>query len=96
MTIKKKPPPDQIWCFCEECPRHPEYTEIQQERHRQNAKWGLQNHADQKWLAIMVEEVGEVANAILEGKPIHTIRGELIQVAAVVVAWCESQRRRNP
>lgn len=36
------------------------------ERIRQDEKWGLQHHFYHEWLAILVEEVGEVAQAILE------------------------------
>lgn len=39
---------------------------------------------DGQALAILVEEVGEVARAMCEGKG---LRDELIQVAAVAVAW---------
>lgn len=47
-------------------------------------------------LAILTEEVGEVARAILEGGNIvsdkHSadLRKELVQVAAVALAWVES------
>jgi hypothetical protein len=41
--------------------------EVLQERLRQEAKWGAQSHAPERWLAILTEEVGEVARAILEG-----------------------------
>ena len=40
--------------------------EIETERLRQEAKWGPQNHSPEKWFTILGEEVGEVANAILE------------------------------
>ena len=38
-------------------------------------------------LAVLVEEVGEVAKALLEGPG---LRDELVHVAAVAVAWVES------
>jgi len=38
-------------------------------------------------LAVLTEELGEVARAILEGS---NLREELIQVAAVAVAWAEA------
>jgi NTP pyrophosphatase (non-canonical NTP hydrolase) len=41
---------------------------------------------DGQALAILVEKVGEVARAMCEGKG---LRDELIQVAAVAVAWVE-------
>jgi hypothetical protein len=41
-------------------------------------------------LAVLMEEVGEVARAILERDDPHALRAELIQVAAVAVAIAES------
>lgn len=38
-------------------------------------------------LAVLVEEVGEVARAILEGADRSNLRTELIQAAAVCVSW---------
>lgn len=64
--------------------------EVGQEREAQDLKWGEQNHRDSVWLAILTEEVGECAKAILEGKGLTR---ELIQVAAVAVAWVESRGR---
>lgn len=42
--------------------------------------------SDDEKLRVLVEEVGEVARAIHEKS---NLREELIQVAAVCVAWCE-------
>ncbi len=62
---------------------------IQDERDRQDAKWGSQRDlAQETWLTILVEEVGEVAESILEGDP-EGYAKELIQVAAVAVAALE-------
>lgn len=44
---------------------------------------------DDRKLAVLTEEVGEVAKAILESKP-DELRTELIQVAAVAAAWAEA------
>lgn len=44
---------------------------VKGERYKQDAKWGLQNHWRHEWLAILVEEVGEVARAILESQTGH-------------------------
>jgi hypothetical protein len=41
-------------------------------------------------LAVLVEEVGEVANALIEDKHVSELYAELIQVAAVAAAWAES------
>ena len=67
------------------------------ERKRQDAKWGEQNHNDLKWLAILSEEMGKLAKEILEGGEQGLGRhgtGELVQVAAVAVAWLEALGRR--
>ena len=41
-------------------------------------------------LAALVEEVGEVARSLKDGEPAERLRSELVQVAAVAVAWLES------
>ena len=52
--------------------RSPKCTEVLlmvlSERIRQDEKWGCQHHTRGDWLAILVEEVGEVAQAILENR----------------------------
>jgi NTP pyrophosphatase (non-canonical NTP hydrolase) len=72
--------------------------EIQEERRRQDEKWGEQNHDDTWWLAILMEEVGELAQAMLHssfgGPHAGTERTELTQVAAVAVQWLEAMGRR--
>ena len=56
---------------------------------------------DAERLAILVEEVGEAAEAVIErlgyiGKPKGTdLRKELIQVAAVAVAWIEALDKKE-
>ena len=45
---------------------------------------------DDRRYAVLGEEVGEVANAILDGKGDAALREELVQVAAVAVAWTEA------
>lgn len=73
--------------------------EVADERVRQDARWGEQNHLDFVWTAILGEEVGEVNEAILEGTfgdaPMRHVRDELVQVAAVAVAWIEAIDRRH-
>lgn len=71
-------------------------SEIKDERWRQECKvrtgkipWDCadpQIDEDRK-LAVLGEEFGEVARALIEGKG---LRAELIQVAAVATAWAES------
>jgi NTP pyrophosphatase (non-canonical NTP hydrolase) len=41
-------------------------AEIREERRRQDAKWGEQNHSPIEWCAILTEEVGEVSKEALE------------------------------
>ena len=44
-------------------------------------------HSDDVWLRILVEEVGECARDIHEGKSINTLLHEVVQVAAVAVRY---------
>ena len=62
---------------------------IRTERARQDEKWGVQNHHPMEWLVVLMEEVGEAAQAAVEmnwrdASP-ENYREELIQVAAVCV-----------
>jgi NTP pyrophosphatase (non-canonical NTP hydrolase) len=79
---------------------------VKVERIKQDVKWGEQNHSDLKWLSILGEEFGEVAKAVTEDNPakerLYThealqdnLEYELIQVAAVCVAWVECIRRNE-
>ena len=68
--------------------------EVSAERKRQDEKWGIQNHGPDGWLAILAEEVGEVARAILEGRSFDYGK-ELTQVAAVAIAALECLGRGN-
>lgn len=67
--------------------------EILNERKKQDIKWGQQNHNNATWNLILSEEVGEVAKSILEARfgnaRLEETREELIQVAAVALAWLE-------
>lgn len=78
------------------------FSEIENERSKQDLKWGLQDHHPEKWLLILMEEVGEASEAILEAYPFRIkitdeqhagcllqYRDELIQSAAVTVAAIE-------
>lgn len=70
-------------------------NDVWAERERQNRKWGIQHHAYPYWLTILVEEVGEVAQAMQKGSVAYKssdandLYKELIQVAAVAVAIAE-------
>jgi len=77
--------------------------EIIEEREKQDAKWGEQNHSPIEWVSILTEEVGEVAKAALESHFKHKnkdhsyteYRKELVQVAAVAIAMLESLDRNE-
>lgn len=75
-------------------------AELFLERERQDSKWGVQDHKHTMWSTILGEEVGEVCDAVLErefgGETDREIENELIQVAAVCIAWLECiERNRN-
>jgi len=74
--------------------RHRVYRKINTERSAQDKKWGVQHHPASKWLAILVEEVGELAREVLEGND-GALGKELRQVAAVSVAWMEARYREE-
>ena len=69
--------------------------EVQLERERQYKKWGQQDHDEDRWMVILMEEVGETARAIFEDDPAN-YREELVQVAAVAVAAIEAFDRKFP
>ena len=79
---------------------------IAMERIKQDIKWGEQNHNPERWLAILAEEFGEAGKAICELIPtskrtynkqvcLDNLEYELIQIAAVCVAWVECIRRNE-
>lgn len=73
--------------------------QVYAERERQVALWGDQHHSPARWLAILAEEFGEVAGDATklefgQGDELPADReallmAELVQVAAVAVAWLE-------
>lgn len=66
--------------------------EILVERDRQDRLWGVQDHEPFKWVTILLEEVGEYAQDVLEGRMTHA-REEVVQIAAVAMAIVESMDR---
>ena len=72
---------------------------VLEERKRQEAKWGEQNHDPYTYLTILMEEVGEYAQACLQtqfgGKHggLDHMREEAIQTAAVALAIVECLER---
>jgi NTP pyrophosphatase (non-canonical NTP hydrolase) len=72
--------------------------DVATERLLQDEKWGDQSgHPDLFWNAILGEEVGEVHRALLkqDGERSGDLRHELVQVAAVAVAWVEALDSRG-
>jgi NTP pyrophosphatase (non-canonical NTP hydrolase) len=76
------------------------YALIDAERTRQAEKWTPPHDWGRgdcsSWevepttkAAVLAEECGEVARAVLDNRP-DDLRTELVQVAAVAVAWLES------
>lgn len=72
-------------------------VDVSDERDRQDAKWGTSfpGRPWDRWLTILTEEVGELAEAILEAPhrdlidAEYAIRRELVQIAAVAVSALE-------
>ena len=76
-------------------------ADVDDERSRQVEKWGIQRHSQGDWLKILVEEVGEVAQAMQadmvsakQSDASHLYK-ELIQTAAVAVAMAEQVREES-
>lgn len=74
------------------------YADIHRERIRAHAKHSASGESIEQlpaahhiWLAVLTEELGEVANAIIEhGAYAPEVRAELVQVAAVASAWVDA------
>lgn len=69
---------------------------IRLERERQDKIWGRQDHEFTEWLAIFEEELGEACKARNEDRLPYVVQDELVQAAAVLVAWIEAHLRRWP
>lgn len=67
-------------------------ADIAEERGRQDEKWGgrpgVDRRDDHTYAAVLGEEFGEACQAWLQ-REVTQLRTELIQVAAVAVAWVE-------
>jgi hypothetical protein len=83
-------------------------NDVMDERDRQDAKWGQQDHEPARYLMILGEEYGEACEAgcrltfggdgdtVSRAVAVADLRMELVQVAAVAVAMIESiDRGRN-
>ena len=70
------------------------YNLIVAERQHQDVKWGANRMlGDYAWHAVLTEETGECAKAILEHS--LSLKAEIVQVAAVAIAWLECIQRRE-
>lgn len=84
---------DGLRCDCSSNERARIFEDITAERQRQQEKFG-----DHSVAGVLMEEVGEVAKELIEqnnpptAKQLRHLRAELIQVAAVAVAWVEAIR----
>jgi NTP pyrophosphatase (non-canonical NTP hydrolase) len=76
---------------------------VRNERTRQHVLWGLQRHPLGKWLAILGEEFGEVAEAMqplmglttTKETDANNLEEELVQLAAVAVAIVEQLKEEK-
>jgi NTP pyrophosphatase (non-canonical NTP hydrolase) len=69
---------------------------VKAERIRQNEKWGKQRHTPERWLAIAMEEVGEMCQAMQKGHMAHKegsdaddLLTETVHATAVLLASLE-------
>lgn len=65
---------------------------VDKEMQQQDKKWGADRHQEPlTWLAILTEEIGEIAQAILHdqhgGNHAGTLEIELVQAIAVGLQW---------
>lgn len=69
------------------------------ERGRQDEKWGEQNHDPFTYLTVLIEEVGEFAQAALHtrfgGNASSGLYNEAVQCAAVALAIVECLERKK-
>ena len=68
------------------------YRQVAVELQRQDDKWDQRDHVPAFWMNILMEEVGETAQAVVE-HDLEKFRCELIQVAAVAINAIESLDR---
>jgi NTP pyrophosphatase (non-canonical NTP hydrolase) len=80
-------------------------ADLMSERARQDSLWGQQDHEAIVWLGILTEEVGELAQQIIESTIFNhrqveeynfeSMREEAVQVAAVALALVECLDRNK-
>ena len=74
-------------------------ADILAERNRQDEKWGVQDHAPDRWLRIIKKELGEASAASLWTNwevvnPACEYRRKLVEVAASAMAAIENFDRQ--
>lgn len=76
--------------------RHEIFELINLERNKQDKKWGAlpKYLSDMVWLTVLMEEVGECAEAILK-RDWNNLKLEIIQVATVAIAWLEDDENHD-
>jgi hypothetical protein len=83
--------------------RHKVMNWVNDERNKQEMKWGEQNHTPEKWVGILGEEYGEFCQAVNEtiffnGSDkggYENMKTEAIQTAAVAIAFLECLERNK-
>ena len=70
------------------------FSDIDNERSNQLEKWGDQRHSSDRWVVILLEELGEASKASLEGQ-LENWREEIVQIGAVAVAALEDFDRNS-
>ena len=68
--------------------------DVMAERQHQDEIRGSQEHDDLYWYAVLSKEVGEVASALTEKTEAEQYQ-EIVQVAAVALAWLEHMSKRG-
>lgn len=69
-------------------------VDVLAERLRQDQEWGADRDLrDERWFVILMEEMGEIAKSLLEDGAAEY--EELVQSAAVLVAWLECRHRQS-
>lgn len=73
------------------------YSDVHYERIRAHLKHGANGNSREdatwdnaEWLPILIEEAGEVAHCLTYDADITELRKELVQVAAMAIAWIEA------
>ena len=62
----------------------------------QKLKWGSHGfQAERPWMAIIMEELGEVAKANLEKQPLQTLESEVYQTIASLFAYILARRTKD-